>query len=362
MKKIPWAIPDIGEDEFNEVKKLFDINWLSMGPQTAKFEEAMKAYVNRKYALAVNNGTTALDIAFKVLGIKPGDEIILPAMTYIATGSMVLNQGAVPVYADIDRYTFTIMLEAIEKCITSKTKAVLTMDYGGNSCDYDIIEKICRKHGLYLIVDAAQSLGGYYKNKPLGSFGDIATMSFHSAKVMTTIEGGMIFTDNDNYAEKIMIMRNQGEDPREKYKHIMLGYNARLTDMQAAIGLAQFSKIKKYLTRRAEIAQKYIKAFSQTGKIQTIKIEKDNKMAWFLFPILVENRDEIDKKINEFGVDTRRCYHLPLYKHPMFSEYSDAYCENAEYISARVINLPIFPKLTDKNIDFIIEAVANAIK
>ncbi|HON55906.1 MAG TPA: aminotransferase class I/II-fold pyridoxal phosphate-dependent enzyme, partial [bacterium] len=126
MKKIPWAIPDIGEDEFNEVKKLFDINWLSMGPQTAKFEEAMKAYVNRKYALAVNNGTTALDIAFKVLGIKPGDEIILPAMTYIATGSMVLNQGAVPVYADIDRYTFTIMPEAIENTLLIADRCDMT--------------------------------------------------------------------------------------------------------------------------------------------------------------------------------------------------------------------------------------------
>jgi len=182
-------------------------------------------------------------------------------------------------------------------------------------------------------------------------------MSFHSAKVMTTVEGGMIFTDNEEYYEKIKIMRNQGEDPKEKYSHIMLGFNARMTDIQAAIGLVQFSKINSFLEKRRKIAEKYNKAFSAVKEITLIKETAFNKMAYFLYPIVVDNRDLINKKINEAGIDTRLCYHIPMYKHKMFKEYNNLFCENAEYISSRVINLPIHNCMTDEQVEYIIDSI-----
>lgn len=360
--KIEWAVPDIGETEKKAVAGLFDINWLSQGPKVKEFETKMSEFFQRKYALAVNNGTAALDIALKLLDIKQGDEVILPAMSYIATGSMVLNRGAKPVFADIDRERFTISVDSVINAITEKTKILLTMDYGGNPCDYDELEEICKKKNIFLLVDAAQSLGGIYKNKPLGSFGGMATMSFHSAKVMTTVEGGMIMTDNPDYAEKIRILRNQGEDTKVKYRHIMVGFNARMTDMQAAIGLEQYKKLKSYIEKRAKIADYFIKEFSKSEKIKTIKIHPGGKMAFFLFPILVENRDEINKKINSAGIDTRLCYHYPMYKHPAFEKYADNYCPNAEWVSDRVINLPIHNCLSDTEIEYICDKVVGIIE
>lgn len=360
--KIEWAVPDIGPDEKNAVSALFDINWLSQGPKVKEFENKMSNFFQRKYAFALNNGTTALDIALKLLDIKNNDEVILPAMSYIATGSMVLNRGAKPVFADIDKEKFTVSVDSVTKLITDKTKVLMTMDYGGNPCDYDELEGICSKKNIFLLVDAAQSLGGTYNGRALGSFGGLATMSFHSAKVMTTVEGGMIMTDNPDYAEKIKILRNQGEDTKIKYRHIMVGFNARMTDMQAAIGIEQYKKVNGYIEKRARIADYFIKEFSKCGKIKTIKINPKGKMAFFLFPILVENRDEINKKINAAGIDTRLCYHYPMYKHPAFKEYSNNFCENAEWVADRVINLPIHNCLTDSEIEYITEKVLNIVK
>jgi len=359
--KIPWAIPDIGAAEKAAVAELFDINWLSQGPKVKEFETKLAGYFGRRHSVAVSNGTVALDLALKVLGIGAGDEVILPAMTYIATGSMVLNQGAVPVFADIDRETMTMSAAAVKAVLTDKTKAVMTMDYGGNACRYDELEEICRGRNIPILVDAAQSLAGTYAGSPLGSYGAIATVSFHSAKLMTTVEGGMIVTDNEDYARQLRILRNQGEDPEEKYKHIVLGFNARLTDMQAAIGLVQFAKLEQYAARRRQIAEKYNAAFAKIDEITTIKVTPGGTMGWFLFPIIVEARDAVDGRINASGVDTRLCYHLPLYRQPLFAEYSDNYCENAEWVSARVINLPIYAGLTDAEVDYIIENVKESV-
>ena len=183
-------------------------------------------------------------------------------------------------------------------------------------------------------------------------------MSFHSAKLMTTVEGGMIFTDSDEHARVCRILRNQGEDPQEKYKHIMLGYNARMMDLQAAIGLVQFAKLPGYIRRRREIAARYREVFARNPKITLITVRPEDAMAWFLYPVLVENRDAVNRAINAAGIDTRFCYHLPLYRQPLFAAYAaGAHCPNAEWVGDRVINLPVYSGLSDDEVTYIVQTV-----
>jgi len=359
--QVPWANPWLDESEGQELMAAYDSTWLSMGPRTKTFEGRMRAYIGVKHAIAVSNGTDAIDLALKAIGVGLGDEVIVPAMTFIATVSAVLYQHAVPVFADIELDTYNIDPMAIEKLITKKTKCILYIDYGGNPADHDGLKRLSQQSGIPLVHDAAQSLGAEYKGEKLCKQGLVGTTSFHTAKLMTTIEGGMVFTENDEIARSVRMMRNQGEDPDRKYIHQVLGTNSRLTDLQAAIGLKQLDKFEIILKRRSEIAQYYYSRFKISPKIKLPIIRTGAKNAWFFAPILVENRDKAAKALGEAGIATRVAYPMPAYEQPFFERYREKNqkydCPNAKWMTERVLNLPMFHAISSQELEYVAENV-----
>lgn len=208
---IPWAKPYIGKEEFENVKQCFEAGWLTMGPKVQELENVLSKITNSKFAIAVNNGTSALDIALKLADVKPEDEVIIPGLAYIATGNSVLYQHATPVFADIDPESFNLDPADVAKKITRRTKAIIPIDYAGQAPDFDQLREVIAGKGITLVEDAAPGLGGYYKKRPLCAIGDIGTTSFHMAKVFTSIEGGMVFTQREDWDTYTRIMRSQGE-------------------------------------------------------------------------------------------------------------------------------------------------------
>ncbi|MFC1807239.1 DegT/DnrJ/EryC1/StrS family aminotransferase [Candidatus Omnitrophota bacterium] len=364
MQKIPWSYPEIRGEELNEVLDSFRADWLTMGPKVAKFEHAMAQYLQVPYAVAVSNGTAALDLALKALGIGPGDEIIVPALTYIATPAAVSYQSAIPVFVDIEPQSFNLDPKKVESAIGPKTKAIIFIDYGGNPADIKQLQSLAQRHGLILLQDAAQSLGGIYAGRPLGAQTMISTMSFHMAKVMTTVEGGMIFTHDADIAKELKIRRNQGESG--KYLHSHLGTNARMTDLAAAIGLAQVKKLLWMLEERQRVAQRYNSHFSSCDEIEVIRCQRpDSRNAYFFYPILVENRDAVAEHLKTKGIDTRIAYPMPVYEQGLYRSGRTLCritgCSVAKRFTSRVINLPIYPSLLDEQVDWIAAEVLNAL-
>jgi len=354
--RIPWARPEIASTELDEIVDSFKTDWLTMGPKVRKFEAAMAEYLGVPYVVAVTNGTVALDIALKILGVGPGDEVIVPAMTYFATAASVSYQHSVPVFVDIEVESYNLDPERVEEAITPKTKGVTYIDYGGNVADFKGLKAVAEKHGLFLLQDAAQSLGAVYGGVPAGAQTDISTMSFHMAKVMTTVEGGMIFTHSEEYAHEARILRNQGES--DKYLHSKLGTNARMTDISAAIGLVQFGKLPWMLQERQRVAKRYDSHFEGHPGIEIMKCERPNsKHAYFFYPILVENRDGLALHLREKGIDTRIAYPLPVYEQEVYRSgrilCRHMSCPVAERFTSKVINLPIFPSMDDGQIDIV---------
>lgn len=356
---VPWSEPTIEEEELRNVIDSFRTSWLTMGPKVMRLEELFSEFLGVKHAIAVNNGTSALDLALKAVGIRAGDEVVVPAMTYIATATSVLYQGAIPVFADIEKETFNLDSRRIEEVISPKTRAIIFIDYGGNPAYIDEICETGRSHGVTVIQDAAQSLGGKYKGKNVGAQPTISTMSFHMAKVMTTVEGGMVFTHDDDFAWKVRVMRNQGEDPQRKYHHIMIGANSRMTDMQAAIGIEQFVKLKTNIDRRRKIAGRYDSYFDKSTDIQVMKEHPEDGCAnaYFFYPVLVPERDKVAHRLKEREIDTRIAYPMVVHKQEVFAssryEHRFGECPVAEDFTSRVINLPIFPRMREEEVAYV---------
>jgi len=366
---IPWAKPAIGKEELNEVIDSFQANWLTMGPKVAKFEDEMATFLNVPHAIAVSNGSVALDIALKTIGIESGDEVIVPAMTYFATAAAVSFQNAIPVFVDIEKDSYNLDPEKIVEAITEKTKAIIFIDYGGNPSYFDEIAMVGKNYGIPVIQDAAQSLGAIYKESNMGAQTVISTMSFHMAKIMSTVEGGMIFTNNDDYNEEIRSRRNQGESKNGKYLHKYIGTNARMTDMHAGIGLAQFKKLPDLLRGRKRVAQKYDKLFLPREidiKISETIIENSYN-SYFFYPILITDRDRIAEVLkSNYGIDTRIAYPMPVYEQEVYasgkSKCKNMECPIAEKITSTVLNLPLFPDMTDEEIKYVVDSIDSELK
>jgi len=360
---IPWAKPTVGKEELNEIVDSFNADWLTMGPKVEKFENKMAEYLNVPFAIAVSNGTVALDIALKTIGINYRDEVIVPALTYFSTASSVSYQNATPVFVDIEKNSLNINADEIEKAITKKTKAIIFIDYGGSPSNYDKIAELGYKYNLFVLQDGAQSLGAKYKGSPVGAQAEISTMSFHMAKIMTCVEGGMIFTHNEEYKDKIITRRNIGESKGQKYIHLTLGTNARMTDMQAAIGLAQFSKLSYMLEERKRVANQYDKLFQETDiQLAFNNNNKNYENANFFYAIMISNRDKIANNLkNKHGIDTRIAYPLPLYKQPVYSsgdcKSKHMNCPITEQVTSSILNLPIFPEMSNDMVKIVVDAI-----
>jgi perosamine synthetase len=345
VEKIPWARPCVGQAELDEVVAAMKSGWLTSGPRVERFEQEMARRADRKFGVAVNNGTSALDLAIRVAGVQPGDEVIVPALSYLATASVLVIQGAKPVFVDVDPRNLGLDPALVAQRITPRTRAILCTDHGGNPCDFARLGALAYKHGIPLILDGAQSVGSTLHGRPTLSYGFVSTTSFHAAKTMTTVEGGMLFTDDAQVARRLRIMRSQGEDPQRKYYHVELGLNFRMTELAAAIGLAQLTKLDAFLADRRQLAQRYSTEFAPMGLTPPPGIAHAHD-SHFLYTLVVPRRDEVAARLKERGIETRSCYPLPLYEQPIFQHLPHDPCPVTERVAAGILNPPMFYGLT----------------
>jgi dTDP-4-amino-4,6-dideoxygalactose transaminase len=377
---IPFHKPYITDDEIAEVVDSLKSGWITMGPKTVRFEEEFGSYIGSKHSVAVNSCTAALHLALKAINLKLGDEVIIPTMTFTSTGEVVCYFGAKPILVDVEKETHNIDVSAIEKAITPKTKAIIPVHYAGQLCDMDEIKQIAGSYKLRVIEDAAHSLPAWYKGRKIGTLGDITCFSFYATKTLATGEGGMAVTENDEWADKIRILRLHGisKDAWKRYSNegswyyevIDAGYKYNMTDIQAALGLAQLSKVELMWAMRKEIALKYTKAFEPLKEIITPYIKTDRETAWHLYVIKLNietlkiDRDKFIEKLKQRGVSTS-VHFIPLHKHPFYRNtfgYSSKEFPVAEWIYERIISLPIYPGMTDENVETVIEAVEDVCK
>jgi perosamine synthetase len=359
---ISIASPRIGKAEIDAVVAVMKSGNLTQGKVVKAFEEKFSSYIGSKYGIAASSGTSALVAGIEALGIKEGDEVITTPFTFIATSNSVLYSRAKPVFADIDGKSFNIDPVSIESKITDKTKALLVVHLYGQPCRMDEIKRICKDHGLLLVEDCAQAHGAEYEGRKVGTFGDFSMFSFYATKNMITGEGGMVLTDEDSLSGKVRVILNQGQVNR--YDHVMIGYNNRMTDMQAAIGIEQLKRLESMNRKRAENAKFLSRELSGVSWLEVPFIEKNVKHAWHQYTIKVPEgrRDRIFEYLNSRGVGARIYYPKPCYLQPAYQTlgYSKGICPVAESVSKQVLSLPVHPSLTKGDLVKIVEIVKSS--
>jgi dTDP-4-amino-4,6-dideoxygalactose transaminase len=359
--KVPIAKPIIGDKEIENVVEVLKSGMIAQGPKVEEFEQKFADWVGAKYGIAVNSGTAALHTALLACDIGEGDEVITTPFTFIASGNAIVYTGAKPVFADIDLKTYTMDPDSIEDLITENTKAILPVQLYGQSADMDRINEIAEKYGLIVIEDAAQAHGATFKGQKVGSMGDMSCFSFYPTKNMTTSEGGIITTDDEDLAEQARIFRAHGASVR--YHHDAIGYNFRMTDISAAIGLARLEKIDEFNNKRIANAAYLNEGLKDVDGIITPYCADDSKHVYHQYTIRVEkgDRDDWVDIINECGVGTGIHYPIPLYNQPIYKLLDiDGNCPNAELAADNVISLPVHPSLTEEDLDLVIGAVKKA--
>jgi perosamine synthetase len=366
---IPLVKTVIGPEEKALVNEVLESGMLAQGPKVKQFEELFAQYCGTKFAVAVNNGTSALHAALYAAGVKPGDEVITTPFTFVATANAILMQGATVVFADIDPVSFNLDPAAVEKKITPKTKAILAVDLYGQIYDYDRLRAIANKHKLALIEDAAQAIGAELNGKRAGHFGDITTFSLYATKNMMTGEGGVVTTDNPEYAELVKRFRHHGQSEQTRYQYFDLGYNYRMMDLQAAIGIAQIHKIEDLNNRRIQNAKKLNEGLKQIKGIKTPVVLPGRKHVYHQYTILVEkefhkSRDDLSQFLKDKGVSNGIYYPIPLHLSPHFRRFGfkEGDFPVAEAVAKKVLSLPIHPLLSHEELDTIVHTMQEAAK
>lgn len=362
---IPVAEPDLRGNELKYVTNCVVTEWVSsLGKYVGAFEERMAALCGMEYAVSVCNGTAALHLALVTLGIGPGDEVIVPSLTFVATANAVSYTGAIPVFVDSEPDFWQLDPTLLEERITERTKAIIPVDLYGHPADMDPINEIAQRHDLFVVEDAAEANGALYKGRPCGSLGDMACFSFYGNKVITTGEGGMILTDNAEWYERARMLRDHAMSATERYFHPEIGFNYRLTNIQAALGLAQCERLGEFVRIKRRNAALYAKRLADVPGITLAPEANWAKNIYWMYSILVDedyplSRNELMTALRERDVDTRpffRAIHtMPC--HPRKESFPVA-----EKLSARGINLPSSVKLTEEQIDFICQQIAELAK
>jgi len=375
--KIPLSDIDFDEKEINAVTNVLKSKWLTMGPLTQKFEEKFAQYLGIKHAFAVSNCTAALHIANKVLEIGSNDEVILPSLTFVATANSTLYTGAKTVFSDIESINnFNISPEDILQKITSKTKAITVMHYGGYPCNMDTIMKIAKEHDLKVIEDAAHAPGAEYKGKKCGTIGDFGCFSFFSNKNLVTGEGGMIVTNNDDYAEKIKIIRSHGmttltwdrhKGHAHSYDVVDLGYNYRINEIASALGLVQLRRLNANNNRRKLIVKEYRKQLENIAEITIPFTDFKEKSSFHIFPILLSkdiNRNIFIEKLKEKRIQSSIHYppiHLFRYYRKIFG-FKAGILLNTEFVGKHEVTLPLHPLMRKKDVRIIVDSIREIIE
>jgi len=349
------ANPILKNGELEGIKEVLDSGMLAQGEVVADFEEEFADYVGASYAKAIANGTAALDVAMKAIGVKEGDEVITSPFSFIASANCVLFQGARPVFADIRKETFNLDPDKVQEKITDDTKAILPIHLFGQPADMKAFKDIAEDHDLFLVEDCAQAHGAEFDGRKVGSIGDIGTFSFYPTKNMTTGEGGMVVTDEEELSEKADLVRDHGQS--EKYSHDVLGYNFRMTNIAAAIGRAQLDRLEEWNEKRIDNAEKLSSGIKDIEGLVAPKVEDDVKHVFHQYVIKVEeeyplDREELRERLHENDIGTAIHYpkiipEQPLYKENGFS--GDGY-ENAKECAEKVFSLPIHPKVSESDI------------
>ena len=374
-KIIPYGRQCIDEDDIEAVVQTLKSDWLTCGPRVDEFENSLNNYIGSKFAVAVNSGTSALDIAIASLELPIGSEVITTPFTFAASANCALYNSCRPIFADINRKTFNIDPEQIKKRITKKTKAIVYVDFAGHPCEIKEISEIAEKFDLYLIEDAAHALGAEYRGKRVGTFADITEFSFHPVKHITTGEGGALTTNNEELAQKLKILRTHGIDRSAKerygaasylYDMKYLGRNYRITDIQCALGISQMRKIDKFISRRREISQIYREEFEKMESEIGLQTEEDYaKNAYHLFTILVKKkkRDTVFAELRKRNIGVN-VHYIPTYKFTYYKRFkiNEKEYPNTEQIFSQIISLPMYYSLTDEELAYVIKTVKDCIK
>lgn len=364
----------INDDDIESVVSVLKGDYLTTGPYVADFEKSIAEYVGSRYAVAVANGTAGLHMACHAAGIKAGDEVIVSSMTFAASANCVLYEGGKPIFADIDPKNYNIDLRDLERKITGRTKAIIPVDFTGQSVDMDRIRKIADKHGLMIIEDAAHALGSEYKGHKVGNIADMTMFSFHPVKPITTAEGGVVTTNSEELYRKMALFRSHGitRDENELlesqgpwyYEQQSLGYNYRLTDLQCALGISQLKRLDEFVDRRRHIVKKYNELFDNLVTVITPHEEDYSNSGWHLYILRLKleklrcTRREVCEALHAENIGVN-VHYIPVYLHPYYQKlgYNRGSCPEAERLYQEMITLPLFPKMTDQDVDDVVTAV-----
>ena len=374
-KFLTFGSPLIEQPEINEVVDSLKNSWLGTGPKVKKFEEAFREYKGVKHAIALNSCTAALHLSMQVLDIGPGDEVLVPSMTFVATANVVIHSGGTPVLVDCERASMNIDILDAEKKITKKTKAIIPVHMAGRSCNMDAILALAKKYNLKVVEDCAHAIETEYYGKKAGTFGDIGCFSFYSTKNLVTGEGGMAITDNNEYANKIKILALHGMSADawkrfsdEGYKHYQViypGYKYNMMDLQAALGIHQLKRIDKYWIRRQKVWNMYNKKLKDLPVFLPAPVEPNTRHAYHLYTLLLDidrlkiDRDVFLDKMTKYNIGVG-VHFIPIHHHPYYQKrfnYKKGDFPNSDWISDRTVSLPLSAKLTDEDVEDVVEAV-----
>lgn len=369
---IPYGRQSVDEDDVQAVADVLRSDWLTTGPHVDAFEEDVAKLCGTAHAVGVSSGTAALHAAVDAAGIGPGDEVIIPAITFAATANVVVFRGAKPVFADVHPDTLLLDVEDLKTRLTPNTKAIIAVDYAGQPCDYETLRTTARDNNLLLIADASHSLGAMDQGRKVGTLADMTTFSFHPVKHITTGEGGMVLTENEEYDARMRSFRNHGIDSdhtergrNETWRYDIhdLGYNYRITDFQSALGRTQLRKLPKFLARRREIADVYRDAFESEERVKPLAIRSGVDHAYHLFVVKVADRNAMFSFLRKRGIGVN-VHYIPVH---LFDHYRREFgtnvgdCPHAEHAYEHILSLPIHPRLSDDEVAFVLSTIGDGL-
>jgi len=373
-RTLPYGRHAVDEEDIQAVVEVLRSDWITSGPAVAEFEEAFAKTVGARFAVAVANGTAALHAAAFAVGLGPGDEAIISPMTFAATANCVLYQGGRVVFADVRPDTLALDPARVEAALSPATRAIITVDYAGQPSDLDELRALAQRRGLVLIEDASHALGAVYRGRPVGALADLTTFSLHPVKHVTTGEGGMVTTDDAGLAARVRafrthgITKSAGEREDWRYEMVALGYNYRLTDIQSALGRSQLRKLEGWLARRAAIAARYQTAFGAVTEVEPLGVLPDRRSAWHLYVIrlalerLRVGRGDVFRALRAENIGVN-VHYIPVPWHPYYQGlgYRKGGWPVAEHAYERMLTLPIFPAMTDTDVDDVVTAVGKVV-
>ena len=376
-KALPFHVPLIEEEDIQAVVKALQSGWITTGPKVKEFEREFAKFIGASHAVPLSSCTAALHLALDAIGLKEGDEVVVPTVTFASTAATVLYFRAKPVLVDSAPDTFNLDPDRVEQAITARTKAIIPVHFRGHPCEMDRLMEIAKDHGLKVIEDAAHALPARYKGKMVGTMGDITCFSFYATKTITTGEGGMATTENAEYADRMRIMGLHGiskdawkrysAEGSWRYEILEPSYKYNLTDVQAALGLVQLAKCDAMWRRRVALAERYTQALRLLDAFETPKVQPDVQHAWHLYVILMNpkalgiHRDQVIEELKQRGIGTS-VHFIPLHTHPYYRKrwgYGPGDFPVADNYFDRCLSLPLYPAMSDEDADNVIEALTD---